>query len=351
MNIPYRTRRKLQRLGIIASILALVLMLAWLCWIVWLERYVVYTRDGAIIDFTLDPRLSVGQVAQPPTNEGNVEIFYNEGSNSTDASNELKQLRGYYIDREALANDLASCQAKLGTLPSGTPIMIDLKNVDGTFNYSSGLMEATMNTSVDVVAVDDFIDDLTAGKFYTIARISAFRDYNYGLNHTSMGLSHKDWGVGFLWKDEGGCYWLDPTNPATLTWVISVIEEAKSLGFNEIVLDEFRIPEHEKIIFSKDRNEALLKAMNTILERCAEENLVISFTVSSASFSLPEESRCRIYLEGVSADRVGATAAQAVVEDPTIRLVFVSTANDTRFDEYSVLRPIASSDVLEGMDD
>lgn len=350
MNIPYRTRRKLQRLGVIASILALVLVLVWLCWIVWLERYVVYTRDGAIIDFSLDPHLSVGQVAQPPSNEGSVEIFYNEGSNSTDASNELKQLRGYYIDREALANDLESCKAKLGTLPAGTPIMIDMKNVDGTFNYSSALMDATMNSTVDIVEVDDFIDDLTAGKFYAIARISAFRDYQYGLNHTSMGLSHKDWGMGFLWKDEGGCYWLDPTNPATLSWVLAVIEEVKAMGFNEIVLDEFRIPEHNKIIFNKDRNEALVKAMNTILERCAEENLVISFAVSNPAFPLPEGSRTRIYLNGVSAERVGATAAQVAFEDPTIQLVFVTTANDTRFEEYSVLRPIASSDVLEGMD-
>lgn len=350
MNIPYRTRRKLQRLGIIAMILVLILTLVWLCWVVWLERYVVYTRDGAVIDFTLD-RLSLGVLAQPPSNDGSVEIYYNEGSNSTDASNELKQLRGYYIDREALATDLASCRDKLGTLETGTPIMIDLKNVDGTFNYSSSLMDATYNGNVDVVAVDDFIDDLNAGKFYTIARISSFRDFQYGLNHTSEGLSHKKWGAGFLWKDEGGCYWLDPTNPSALGWVIQVIEEVKAMGFNEIVLDEFRIPDHENVIFNEDRNEALLEAMNTILERCGEENLTISFTVTSASFALPEDSRTRIYLSGVSADRVGATAAQAVIPDPTIRLVFVSTANDTRFDEYSVLRPIASSDVLEGMDD
>ena len=47
MSIPYRTRRVLNRLGIVLMIFLLVGVIAWLCWVVWLERYVVYTADGA----------------------------------------------------------------------------------------------------------------------------------------------------------------------------------------------------------------------------------------------------------------------------------------------------------------
>ena len=43
MSIPYRTRRVLNRLGIVLMIFLLVGVIAWLCWVVWLERYVVYT--------------------------------------------------------------------------------------------------------------------------------------------------------------------------------------------------------------------------------------------------------------------------------------------------------------------
>ena len=61
---------------------------------------------------------------------------------------------------------------------------------------------------------------------------------------------------------------------------------------------------------------------------------------SDTAFPLPE-GRTRIYLESVSAKNVGAVAAQVNIDDPQVRIVFVSNTNDTRFDEYSVMRPIS----------
>ena len=37
-------------------------------------------------------------------------------------------------------------------------------------------------------------------------------------------------GGGVLWPDEKGCYWLDPTDPYTLNWIISVINEVKAMA-------------------------------------------------------------------------------------------------------------------------
>ncbi len=347
MNISYRTRRSLQRLGAAMLVVVILVTLGWLCWIVWLERYVVYTRDGASIDFSLE-KLSPGVMAAPPSNESSVEIYYNEGSNTMDTSQDLTQFKGYYIDRETLATDLAYCREKLGTLETGTAVMVDLKNIDGTFNYPSGLSDASANSSVDTAAVRSFLSDLNAGKFYTIARLSSFRDFLYGLNHTSAGLSHSGWGVGYLWKDEDGCYWLDPTSPEALNWIISVIDEVKGMGFNEIVLDDFRIPSTDKIIFNKDKTEALQNAMTTILERCGSDGFIISFAVSDPAFALPD-GRTRLYLKDVSAEQVGAKISQVTITNPENRLVFIAETNDTRYDSYSVLRPIAASDVLEEM--
>lgn len=346
MNISYRTRRRLQKIGAALLVIVILAVLSWLCWIVWLERYVIYTREGASIDFSLG-KLTPGVMASPPSMDDSVEIYFNEGSNTMDTSQELTQFKGYYIDRDTLATELAYCREKLGSLESGTAIMVDLKNIDGTFNYPSGLSEAAYS-NVDTAAVRSFISDLNAGKFYTIARLSSFRDFTYGLNHTSAGLSHADWGTGYLWKDEGGCYWLDPTSPEALNWIISVIDEVKGMGFNEIVLDEFRIPSTDKIIFSKDKNEALLNAMNTILERCGSDGFIISFVVSDPAFALPD-GRTRLYLKGISADQVGAKVSLVTITDPENRLVFIAETNDTRYDTYSVLRPIAASDVLEEM--
>ncbi len=51
MSIPYRHRRILNRVGIAALILLLVFLVVWLCWVIWLQRYVVYTSNGAKLDY------------------------------------------------------------------------------------------------------------------------------------------------------------------------------------------------------------------------------------------------------------------------------------------------------------
>ena len=53
MSIPYRTRRRISRIATVLAALLVVLAVTWLCWVIWLERYVVYTEDGATVDFNL----------------------------------------------------------------------------------------------------------------------------------------------------------------------------------------------------------------------------------------------------------------------------------------------------------
>ena len=68
MSIPYRHKRTLQRIGTVALVALSILLVAWLCWVVWLQRYVVYTSDGARLDFDVSSYEVVGEVAKnsPP---------------------------------------------------------------------------------------------------------------------------------------------------------------------------------------------------------------------------------------------------------------------------------------------
>ena len=66
MNIPYRTRRALRRLGITALILVMISVVIWLCWVIWLERYVIYSRDGATLDLSLSSENRASELAVHP---------------------------------------------------------------------------------------------------------------------------------------------------------------------------------------------------------------------------------------------------------------------------------------------
>ena len=51
MKLSYRARRTWHRVGIAALAIAVLAALMIFVWTVWLGRYVVYTRDGATLDF------------------------------------------------------------------------------------------------------------------------------------------------------------------------------------------------------------------------------------------------------------------------------------------------------------
>ena len=334
MTLTYRTKRRLQRAGLIALIVAIVSMLVWFFWVVWLERYMVYSREGASLDFEWQAPAS-GQVAAPPSEDHNVSIYYNEGEDAVNPTTELAQITGYYIDIDTLERGMTDAQKVVSELPAGTALMIELKDAKGKFYYTSSLEDAIPAETVDIAAVDGLIKEATEGSLYTIAVLPAFRDYNYGLNHTVCGLAVPQ---GYLWADSDYCYWLNPTHPDTLNWLKQIIEELRGMGFSEVVFTDFRIPDTNEILFESNRADAITGAASNLVTACTTPTFAVSFK-STTSFSLPA-GRSRLYLEGVGAKDAATVAEQSGLENPAINLVYLVTSFDTRYEEFSVLRPI-----------
>ncbi len=340
-KLTFTAKRRLQRIGVFTLIAVLVITLVWLCWVIWIGRYVVYSRDGASIDMDVPLQMSGGQLASPPKTDETIPLYINEGSDAITTETDLAQINGYYIDTDTLQYEMPTVMNTLATLPSGAAVMVELKNIWGTFFYSSTLADATISTKLDVQAVDNLITELNSKNLYAIAMIPAFRERYYCLNHSSAGLevtrrTH-------LWEDDDKCYWLDPTDNSALNWVISIVEELKNLGFDEVVFTEFRMPETTGIYFGGDRAAAITNAAATITAECADANFAVSFMTEDRDFVLPEGGRCRIYLEGVSAKDVAAVAARLKVADQKVNIVFLANTNDTRYDEFSSLRPIVTA--------
>lgn len=335
MTLTYRTKRRLQRTGLVALIVLIVSALIWFCWVIWLERYMVYSRDGASLNFELS-NPGTGELAAPPSVDKEVTIYYNEGDDAVNATTELAQITGYYIDISTLEKDLETARETVDSLPAGAAVMIELKDAKGKFYYGSSLEDASLSSSVDTAAVDSLIANITADH-YAIAMIPAFRDYTYGLNHDTCGLPVTN--GGYLWADSDYCYWLNPTNTNTMNWLKQIIEELRRLGFDEVVFSDFRFPDTNEILFNGNRTEAITAAAADLVTSCTTTTFAVSFKSSSTAFPLPQ-GRSRLYLEGVSAKDAAAVASAAGVTDSAINLVFLSSTFDTRLDPYSVLRPL-----------
>ena len=336
MLFSYRTRRFLGRLFRFVLVLAVVAVIALMCWLLWLQRFVVYTSDGVKLDFSLSEQVMQGQIAVPPKPGIDVEIIYGSEEDEKQEEDPSQQLlAGYYVSEDALYTNIPAVLDQLKKLPSGTPVLLDVKNYRGYFYYSTTVGSQTYGR-VDTAAMDELISWLGSSDLYVIARMSALSDYVYGAEKPSAGLPLSS---GALYFDENKCYWLDPTDEDTLTYLIQVARELRGLGFDEVVFTEFRFPETDKIVFSGDQHQAISDAAQAIVSACATEGFVVSYATDRVDFPLPAE-RSRLYMLNVEAADVADVAAQIPDWVTPSRLVFFADNTDNRYNNYGVLRPV-----------
>lgn len=338
INIPYRTRQGLNRAGVVLLVVLLVACAVYLCWFLWLHRYVIYTREGAMIDITLSHEVKEGDPVRKPE-KSTVSIYYNEGENAINTSKELTQLMGYYADAQAL-KDMNGVRQQAKLLKAGTPVMLDVKDAKGRFFYSSSV-SSQRNSAIDTDAMDALIADLDKKGVYLIARLPALRDYAFGLSSTENGLFVSS--GRYLWADDDYCYWLDPTKEGTLMYLVQIVTELRNLGFDEVVFENFQFPNTKDLKFSGDRTAAINAAAKTLLTTCATEHFALSFVAGEKGFSLPQ-GRSRMYIANAAAAEAANIAAQSGVADTAVNLVFLTEFHDTRFNTFGVLRPLESAE-------
>ncbi len=337
MIFSYRTRRFLGRLMRFLLISAAVLTAVGLCWLLWLGRFVIYTPQGALLDFTLSQRLPEGVVARPLSPGESLPIQYGQEEEDPQPGQTptRKKVEGYYLTVEELMADLPGVLAKLQALPGDTAVLLDVKGTWGYFFYPTKV-GATTSESFDMAVMEQFFETVNALGLYTIARLPAFQDYDFGRNNFSAGLAAPG---GYLWTGENNCYWLNPTDDTVLSYLIQVIRELRDLGFDEVAFKDFCFPDTEEILFDGDRTEAINKAAKTLVTACAGSEFAVSFITNAPDFVLPE-GNCRLYLADVPAADVADVLSHYDLTDPEHQVVFFAQTNDTRYDVSGTLRPI-----------
>lgn len=343
MTIPYRVRRGLVRFFTTLCVLALICIAGFAAWMLWLNRYVVYTDDGAKLDFSLTFDSVSGEIATPPASGPNVSISYGNTDELLEQAGALKQLLGYTVTMDMLTEpQFAATKAALEALPENATVLLDIRNVRGEFYYTSSLGQTAKK--VDGEAVGELLRSLQAKGCYLIARFPAFRDRWYFLDdemgRVPYGLPLKG-GNGSLWEDVSikglSHYWFNPASTGALNFLVQITTELRKLGFDEVVYSDFRFPNTDKIRFDGDKDEALNSAAATLVKACATDSFTVSF---SGNITTLPQGRCRLYLENVAAGDIPGVVASLTTETPETQIVFLTDTMDTRYEDYSVLRPL-----------
>lgn len=343
MSIPYRARRNLRRFWVTVLALVLFISLALVCWLLWLNRYVVYTSEGAKLDFSLSVQYATGVLPVEPEPYPSVTV-HDKAEDPVDpdtpVSTELQQFSGYYVTLELLKEDFDTVRDQLAALPEDSTVMLDLKDPGSYVYYTSEVAEE--EPDFDIARMDQLLTALREKDHYVIARIPAFQEREYILaderGRFEQGLEYYK-GGSLWWDAEFKCYWMNPANDGTLAHLIQLVTELRGMGFDEVVFADFRFPRTQKILFEGDQMEALTDAASVLVNACATDTFCVSFTRPTADLSLPE-GRTRLYLTDVAAADADTAAENSGLADAAAQVVFLTDMSDTRYEAFSVLRPL-----------
>ncbi len=334
MRVPYRYKLFLKKTLRVLLITLAALFVLTLAVLVYLEPYLVYDRDGVHLDFSdrRTPDASSPTVPEQPS-VPDASFIQVEPSES---GRLLSETGGYYITTSMLLEPEKVLSA-VKSLDRRCAVAIELKSIFGNFYYSTSIGGAPL-ADTDVSQVDALIDYLREQGFYMIAVVPAFRDRAFALEHVSSGLALQS---GALWVDERQCYWLDPADGTTLSYLMQIARELSSLGFREIAFSDFRFPSSSRINYRSDKTgaELVADAAGTLTAFFESSNLMISFVTDDVQFaSAPVTGR--IYIpdaDGTNVEKYtqGFAACASLRE-----LVFLTASRDVRFDDRAVLRPL-----------
>lgn len=334
-----RNKRLLRRILLIVLAVLLTAALLLVCRFVYLSRYVVYANGKAYLDFdrqlsaTREPQQSASADEFPFTT-----LIASQEETSTESSART-QIQGYYITTNMLSDGVNAVRAALDAANDYNAVMIDVKSVFGNYYYHSSLSGAETATSADIDAVEALIRELTARSDLTvIARVPAFSEPNYAFAHQNQALSLYS---GALWMDERRCYWLDPSDSAVQGFLASIALELQDLGFDEVLFDDFYFPDSDAINWNGgvSRQLAVQDAAAGIRSLLQGSRIRLDFGSDDPQVAASSD---RIMTANEDAATVDATAAalSETLSDPASQLVFLTASRDTRYEAYSVLRPL-----------
>lgn len=344
--LSYRSRQRLKRLAvcILPALLLIVLLIVGA--VIYLGRYVVYTGDGAYLSFLHEPQTDRQIIEDPGSDFEPVEIGpagiavrpqTDVGVVPVVELTEDAPIRGVYLSYADL-QDTQACLDLVHGMEDCNTVLLALKSNAGFFYFDS-LLSVSPAQNVDLQAVNAMIRRLSGEGYHLIARIPAFIDTAYALDHISSGLQLSN---GALWMDSDGYYWLDAARADTQQYLNSIALELAALGIDEIAYVDFTTPVNDYIAYSEPDAEARTQTLSSVASQLVDLGAERGFTVS---FCDPAEDCPTPSADGhilLSGQDGPAAAGAEETYQKWIRdagsLIFLTDSRDTRFQPYGILR-------------
>lgn len=182
--------------------------------------------------------------------------------------------------------------AKLG---DGNVAALWLKRPDGLLRYRSDAAGAALCFTDGLTETE--VKNFTAQDTYTLARISCLKDDAASMKDMAgRGLTQEN---GYIWYGAENQHYLDLAKTGTQDYLLSLIRELASLGFDEILLSDLAYPtdgNQSKIASSDDRTATVTKFLETAKDALKDEDTRLSLELPEATVLAGEDRQAGISL-------------------------------------------------------
>lgn len=331
--MTYRHKLLLKKALIVIGIILLAVFVIGVIGFRYLGRYVVYTEDGAYFSFNSQaPETSAALQAEAPiespvlvTGDSLREASFLESEERTELNAE--DIQGLFLDYATLTDASAISAVDL-TSDSYNALVLE--------------MRVAGSDILDTSAVRSLI--ARASDMRLIAMISCLDDSDYALSHSEEALQISG---GALWLSDAGSYYLDPTQEDVQDYLASMITQLQSMGFDEVILNNFNFPESLNIEYTSEssRSDLLVSAYESLQEKvnCTLGILVKDTEAGHQAFDAAE------HLYVYFTDGSGLKEYMENYADRYI--VFLTSSHDTRFDDYGKIYTEQDVDYFSSLPD
>lgn len=293
----YRGRWKYRTLVTVILFVAVLLIISALVLFYALQKYIVYGQDGISLNLPfMHKEEQAGEAAPEPEPEpqtsSNVvaEIVVESPSFDdveTDAGQNLAAVKALYIPADEL--DPVSLAVYSSQVSEGlvNALILDMKPESGQLSWKSGVYDTESFGTSGTADMAETVKSLKDKGVYLIAQISCFADEMMATRDLPIAITDPN---GNVYSDSDGKYWLDPYNKASRQYLIDLITELDSMGFDEVLLTNFEHPVtstplaySQNMTYAMDIVSCISSNALKIKEAFGESDIIISVLADSNS--------------------------------------------------------------------
>lgn len=302
---------------VLVAVLLILVILAAVGFLL-LQKYLVYDESGT-------PHL---QLPEKPTSSA--VSSSDAGSTGAESDEPLNITIDEPERKDIQAIQLGADPAAWASATSGqNAFCVSVKTAGGRVQYQTSFANAPLSDTAG--AASAALPGLLAADSYAIARLSCLQDSaSARANVDTMGLKNTG---GYIFYDGNNENWLDPSKPATVSYLCAIAKECADMGFDEILLTDLSYPTYGKLSAidynGADQAQALADLVSAV-KTAVGEGVLVSVELPDAVITSGADETAGQSLAALAplADRVYAacTAAQSAALEQVVAAVSDKTA-------------------------